>query len=140
MRKFFKLLLVIIWLVIIFLFSNQSGVDSSNLTKGFLEKFLWFINNDTVFFIIRKLAHFFEYFILGILIYNFLLEYKIKKIVLISILLCAAFASFDELHQLFIAGRSSKIWDVLIDTSGSCFGTLLINLWKNKKDSIVKKQ
>lgn len=139
MKKILKLLLVIIWLVIIFLFSNQSGSDSSNLTKGFLERFLWFINNDTVFFIIRKLAHFFEYFILGILIYNYLAEYKINKIVLISILLCIVFAAFDEFHQLFIAGRSSKIWDVLVDTSGSISGILLINIYFKKK-TLLKNQ
>lgn len=139
MKKIFKLLLIIIWLGIIFLFSNQSGTDSSNLTKGFLERFLWFINNDTVFFIIRKLAHLFEYFILGILIYNLLIEYKISKIILISVLFCIIFASLDEFHQLFIPGRSSKVLDVFIDTIGSYCGILLINLW-NKKKSIAQKQ
>lgn len=33
-------------------------------------------------------------------------------------------AAFDEIHQLFIPGRCGNFWDVLLDTTGGCFGFL----------------
>lgn len=139
MKKFYKLLLIIIWLGIIFFFSNQNGDSSASLTNGFIEKFLWFVDNDLVFMLIRKLAHFCEYFILGILVYNFLREFTLDKMVLVAILLCFIFASTDEFHQLFVGGRNSQIFDVILDSLGSCCGILCINLWY-KKNSVAKRQ
>lgn len=126
-KIFYKSLLVIIWLSVIFLFSNQSGEASTNLTNSFLERVLWFIDNDVTFIIIRKLAHFGEYFILGILIYNLLREFTYKNIVLYSFIICIIFACFDELHQLFIGGRDGKILDVFIDSIGIIIGILIVN-------------
>lgn len=130
MKKFkiiYKLLLVIIWLSVIFLFSNQSGEASTNLTNSFLERVLWFIDNDMTFIIIRKLAHVSEYFILGILIYNLLKEFTYRNIILYSFILCVIFACFDELHQSFVGGRDGKILDVIIDSVGIIIGILIIN-------------
>lgn len=126
-RIIYKVLLVIIWLIVIFLFSNQSGQKSTEITNEFLERILWFIDNDITFIIIRKLAHFTEYLILGLLIYNLIREFTIKDLIIYSILICILFACLDEMHQLFIDGRSAKIFDVLIDSTGSICGILSIN-------------
>ena len=126
-RIIYKVLLVIIWLIVIFLFSNQSGQKSTEITNEFLERILWFIDNDITFIIIRKLAHFTEYLILGFLIYNLISEFTIKDLIIYSILICILFACLDEMHQLFIDGRSAKIFDVLIDSAGSICGIIIIN-------------
>ena len=39
MKKIIKLLFIIIWLLVIFLFSNQDGSTSTSLTNGILEKY-----------------------------------------------------------------------------------------------------
>ena len=78
-KRIIKIILVILWMLIIFLFSNQDASKSSNLSDSFIykivsifrskdisdEKMELIISNNT--FIVRKAAHFFVYFVLGIL-------------------------------------------------------------------------
>lgn len=44
--------------------------------------------------------------------------------------ICTAviYAATDEIHQLFVSGRSGRITDVLIDGCGAVAGTLIILL------------
>lgn len=133
MKKIVKLLLIIIWLLVIFLFSNQDGSTSTSLTNGILEKYLFFVDSDIFFMIIRKMAHITEYFILGILVLNFINEFKVDKKIIISILICFILASFDEFHQLFIPDRTGCLLDVFIDMIGASLGILILSLIKNHK-------
>lgn len=133
MKKIVKLLLIIIWLLVIFLFSNQDGSTSTSLTNGILEKYLFFLDSDIFFMIIRKMAHITEYFILGILVLNFINEFKIDKKIVISILMCFILASFDEFHQLFIPDRTGCLLDVFIDMIGASLGISILSLIKNHK-------
>lgn len=131
MKKIVKTTLFVLWMLLIFGFSNQNGVQSSGLSSRlltYIANFLQvkdidsFIN--TYSFLIRKTAHFSEYFILFILAYECFKEYGIGNLLLISIIFCVGFACLDEFHQLFISGRSGQIKDVLIDSSGSLFSSL----------------
>lgn len=143
-KKIIKTLLLIAWLILIFYFSAQNGTISSN-TSGRLLKiianFLKVSDVDnfvsTFSFLIRKTAHFSEYFILFIISYNCFKEYSnFKKIALISFIFCVLCASFDEFHQLFVDGRSGQVKDVLIDSSGAFCAFLiwhLIKRWKKNK-------
>lgn len=142
--KKFNIILLILWLVTIFIFSQDNGDVSSSKSDGIANVTINIIsditgkklNMDTCTFIIRKVAHFIEYMILGILIINVFKDYKNidNKMLIICILLCFIYACSDELHQLFIAERSARFTDVLIDTSGSSFGIFIYNLfYKNKK-------
>lgn len=133
MKKIVKLLLIIIWLFVIFLFSNQDGSTSTSLTNGILGKYLFFVDSDIFFMIIRKMAHITEYFILGILVLNFINEFKVDKKIIISILICFILASFDEFHQLFIPDRTGRLLDVFIDMIGASLGILILSLIKNHK-------
>ena len=133
MKKIVKLLLIVIWLLVIFLFSNQDGSTSTSLTNGILEKYLFFVDSDIFFMIIRKMAHITEYFILGILVLNFINEFKIDKKIVVSILICFILASFDEFHQLFIHDRTGCLLDVFIDMIGASLGILILSLIKNHK-------
>lgn len=76
---------------------------------------------------IRKIAHFTEYAVMGVLIYSlFLCWEKIKKRWMgFSLLWVALSAAADEFHQYFIPGRYSSILDVLLDSCGGAFGILL---------------
>lgn len=132
MKKVIKLLLIILWLLVIFIFSNQDGTTSTALTNGVLEKYLFFIDSDVLFIIIRKIAHITEYLILGILVFSFVNEFKIDRKIIISLLICLIFSSLDEFHQLFIPGRTGKILDVFIDMIGVLLGIgVLLLIHKN---------
>ncbi len=67
---------------------------------------------------VRKLAHFTEYFILGLLITLTFKSYGIQNIYLM-ILFCFLYAVSDEVHQLFVVGRYCSFFDVIVDTFGS---------------------
>ena len=134
MKKLIKITLVILWMTLIFLFSNQKADDSSKLSDGlivkvaniFVDKNLSTKDKEIILerytTIVRKTAHFTIYLILGILVISLLLEYNIKHIILVSLITCLIYSISDEVHQLFIEGRSGEVRDVLIDTTGSLVG------------------
>ena len=137
MKKIIKTILWFAWLVLIFCLSNENGMQSSSLSNGLLLHIAnffkvsdidWFV--DTFGLIIRKGAHFSEYFILYILTIECFREYKVNHLVLISFLFCVIYASFDEFHQLFIDGRCGQFKDVLIDSIGSFCSLLIWHLIK----------
>lgn len=123
MNKKFNLFLIVVWMIFIFIMSSFNADISSN-QSGFIVNIIsniFNINNiDLLTLIIRKLAHFTEYFILGLLLYNY------NKNILKAIIICFIYAISDEVHQLFIIGRSFQIKDILIDTLGSICGVYFI--------------
>ena len=138
LKKVINIILLIIWMIIIFMLSNDKGVASSSKSDGiasFISNIISFIDTDTLIFIIRKLAHITEYFILGILLLNVLKDYNDidTKLIIITILFCFSYAISDEVHQLFIQNRSGKFTDVLIDTLGSSIGVIIYYLYLKKK-------
>lgn len=135
MKKLIKLLLLISWIIVIFMLSNLNGKAStgqSNILVNIAYK-ITHIDKDILIPIIRKTAHITEYFILFILVYTNIKEYKIKDIYKVSILLSVIYALFDEYHQLFINERSGKVTDVLIDSIGIILGYILIKYVTNIK-------
>ena len=73
-------------------------------------------------FIARKTAHFSLYAILGLLSFLTVISYRNLKFGLrtaLSAAICLLYAVSDEVHQLFVPGRSGEIRDVCIDFCGS---------------------
>ena len=133
MKKYISLILLILWMIFIFLMSHTSSIDSSNqsgVIVNFINNILQISNVELLETIIRKLAHLFEYFILGILMISYLKNYDIKNYILISIALCLIYSCTDEIHQVFIPGRNGNIKDVLIDTLGSFIGIIIYKYCK----------
>ena len=133
MKNKISLLLVILWMVFIFVMSSFDATSSSNQSNFIVDIITSIINiKDTglLSLIIRKLAHFTEYFILGILVINLITRYD-KKII-IAILLCIIYATSDEIHQIFVPGRSCQITDIMIDSLGSIIGIYLYKLITKK--------
>ena len=93
----------------------------------------WFgIHRNNFSQFIRKIAHFMMFSILGMLsCCTGLCEFgktKLKpllKCTAIASSICILYAIFDEIHQLFIEGRSAEFRDVLIDFGGSFSGILM---------------
>lgn len=94
--------------------------------------------------LVRKIAHFSIYMILATFTYMFIEELNIKsksekerlrKNIIYTCIFCIIYAIFDEIHQIYVPGRTGKLIDVIIDTLGSCMGiTLLLvnNIVKRK--------
>lgn len=79
-------------------------------------------------FLARKSAHFSIYMILGVLSFLAVISYEKLLFVLrlaISCTVCLLYAASDEIHQLFVPGRSGEVRDVMIDFSGAALGILL---------------
>ena len=73
-----------------------------------------------------KLAHCGVYFVLGILLGRALAKgyFPNNNILLKIIIFSTPFAALDEIHQLFIPGRSGDIYDFMADSIG-ILGALL---------------
>lgn len=110
----------------IFMFSSYNGNISSVQSDGIVAMLARIIHYtgdiDILRVIVRKMAHFTEYLILGILVINACKYNSVKDMIKLSILICILYACTDEIHQLFIQGRGGRIFDVLIDTLGSLTG------------------
>lgn len=139
MKKFIKMLLLIAWLIVIYYFSSQDGNASSNLSNGLLRQIGIILNvSDIQKFlndfgiIIRKLAHFTEYFILGVLMYINIKDYQKSRSIIFSLALCTLYALTDEIHQLFVSERAFAFTDIFIDSFGAIVGIFLIHLIFNK--------
>ena len=79
-------------------------------------------------FLARKSAHFSIYMILGVLSFLTFISYE-KLLFALRLTLsggiCLLYAASDEIHQLFIPGRSGEVRDVMIDFSGAALGIAL---------------
>lgn len=124
-RKVLDIALLVIWMLLIVVMSSQPAAISDQQSRGVIEIIQSMgINISDIFgsntnFIIRKCAHFFEYFILGLLGYNVLRHYfKQRNTIVLSIVFVILFATSDEIHQLFVVGREGHIRDVIIDSLG----------------------
>lgn len=100
----------------------QSGAQSSAVYLA-LWQFFPFLTHSLV----RKLAHFCEYALLGAHLY-FLPSLFAKVRWQLAFLFGLPIALFDEGLQFFVSGRSAAIQDVLLDCAGYLFGLLFLAL------------
>jgi VanZ family protein len=132
-KKLLKWIPVVLWCMLIFFFSQQNGDESGN-TSELVAKLFMFIGIDVnsilggmATFIIRKGAHFTEYFILYLLTFNALGNARRFKSQLTGALMFTVFyAATDEIHQYFIPGRACALKDVLIDSSGGALAGVIM--------------
>lgn len=119
------------------MFSAQNGDESSELSQGFLRTFILRFTPDNISedivnmmeYIIRKCAHMTEYAVFGILVFYQIKLYRLfekewNRIVM-AVICVMIYASTDEIHQLFVGGRSGRFTDVLIDTAGGFIGIMV---------------
>lgn len=129
-----NIIFVIIWMIVVFKFSSQVGDDSSSVSGNTIRRIITFFTPDIEITkleliveslqpFIRKLAHFTLYTIGGFFIYN--LNIKKSNNIVISLILGVLYAISDEIHQLFVPGRSGSIMDVGIDSMGILTGILV---------------
>ena len=133
-------LLVLIFSMI-FNFSSQDGEASSGLSTKITIAVTQNVKRiqmleesekqqvlEKIEFIIRKLAHFSIYTLVGVLMMSLMNTYNIKGTnrIYISLIVGFIYACSDEFHQFFVPERSAMPTDVLIDTLGVSFGIALV--------------
>lgn len=141
MKKGIFTILVVCWCGLIFWFSAQPAMKSAKMSHSIgrivgevlvpdfktlspeeQEKI-----EEKIDYPIRKTAHAMEYAVLGGLLVLTYGSYGIigKKGMAYGILTGVAYAMSDEIHQLFVVGRSCQVTDVLIDSAGVIFGSII---------------
>lgn len=135
-KKLVSWLLVILWMALIFHLSHQPVEVSRELSKGVTEKIVEVVekiepnkefNLSRANHLLRKSAHFFSYFFLGIFLASALRKSGLSgyKLIGIAVLISVLYAISDEVHQLFVPGRGGQFKDVIIDSSGAIVGIVV---------------
>ena len=111
---------VILWMAFIFVVSSQPKASMPHHPNGLFD---WGI---------KKSAHMIEYGILAMLVWRAIsgcagATIRRSQIWLIP-LFCIAYAATDEYHQSFVPGRSSSVWDILIDGLGVLLTLVIVSL------------
>ena len=142
MKKFLTGALVLGWMAVIFAFSAQDAVESSQTSQSVSYRIAELKNRlmgqektedqllkqaERMQLVIRKGAHMSEYGLLAVLLIFHLECYDLngRKKFLLALGLAVCYAASDEFHQLFVPGRAGRFVDVCIDSSGSLAGLLL---------------
>lgn len=140
-RRYFLAAAAILWMAIIFAFSQQkaeqsgqvSGTITYRMAEGINEAFSLEWEEDTLLWYaqawqhpVRKTAHMAEYAVLGCLLLANAVQYDFfrKRAYFWAWLGATVYAVTDEAHQLFIEGRSCELKDVCIDSTGAAIGAL----------------
>lgn len=118
--------LVAICMGIIFYFSSRTATESTEQSDGVLNIiFRIFGENGVTAFIVRKCAHFLEFAGLSFL-FSIAFYQQTKAVRFLLPVCCTSlYAVTDEIHQLFVEGRTCKLLDWAVDTAGALFGFLL---------------
>ncbi len=133
---------------VIYYFSSENGEESTKTSNGVIDTVLRiFIRDydemptaskaeyhDKLSYIVRKGAHFTEYFTLALflsLAIFFIVKNRSGKkgaAFLIPLCISVVYAIIDEGHQTFVSGRAGQVTDVLIDSAGALLSVLIIYL------------
>lgn len=141
-KKIFPIIMLIIWMIVIISFSSDTAIKSTGKSKvveeyvgpviqklsvGVTKKT---VPNDKMQFVIRKMAHIFNYGVLSMFAY--IAFYNMTplrlKASLFAIIYSSVFACIDEFYQTFISGRSGSIKDVMIDSIGIYLAVIGLNI------------
>lgn len=133
-------IITLLWVAVIFSFSLQPADTSSQLSLGvghwliellpeaFADKLLSMPQEQLEFLhtLLRKVGHFAEYLILGVLSMFTVLQTELRHKKWVALGFCVLVASVDETIQLFVSGRSGQVSDVVLDLVGALCGILIL--------------
>lgn len=128
------ILLCVLWTAMIFGFSLQNGTASSNESHAVTGILCWLggrlgAENALSVGVVRKLAHFFEYFVLGGLSYVTFRSVDARRCAMLGFGYSLAVALCDEfVCQGVSEGRAPLFGDVVIDATGAILGVFAVFL------------
>lgn len=107
--------MLVLWCSLIFLLSSQSQLPGPE------DKFADFL--------LKKIAHITVYAIMYLLAFRaFELKDQHKRYV-VAFIFCVLYAISDELHQMFVPGRTPALRDIAFDVVGMTLMFLKIRGW-----------
>jgi VanZ family protein len=129
-KKSYIAVFVTLAAAIVILHNSMYPIAQSDLQSGFvlhaLNRFFSGKGHDLVLtqYIVRKLAHFTEYFFFGLLLTITLRTFHkmLQGVFFLELFLFLAVPMVDETIQIFYQGRTSNVVDVWIDFSGCIAG------------------
>ena len=151
-KRIIFLLMLAITFYIIFNFSSQEGQESSSVSIKVTEIVVEIISKvknmdialklhyiEKLHPIIRKLAHFSMYTVVGFCTMGFMCTFDMRNILklIISFSIGIIYAVADEAHQYFIPDRNASIIDVCIDSVGVLTGIFILIILIIFVESIV---
>ena len=140
--KIIGITLILIWMMTVFIFSNEKATESKVTSRKVTIAIVQAISGKdisdnekllvSVDKIVRKLAHYTLYTVGGVLIISFAytMDKTQKEKILYSLAFGICFVITDEVHQLFVPGRTGRLLDVGIDTLGIITGILIFLIIK----------
>ena len=133
--RYILMICIIVLCCKIFALSSHDGGVSAGTSRQFTEILLKTLglecNDRTIEIInpvIRKVAHFSVYMLLGFLTMCTCETFKWQRVYKFdfSTMFAFVFACSDELHQRLVPGRSGEFADVCLDTVGAMLGVLIV--------------
>jgi VanZ family protein len=127
----------IFWAGVIFFMSTDTF--SADHTGAILQRVFSLVlpslSEDTfnlIHHLIRKSAHFTEYFVFCLLLYRGLRGgrngWRWSR-GLAALFIAAVYSALDEIHQAFVASRTASPYDSLLDTTGASVAIIFLFLW-----------
>ena len=128
--------LVLLVLAVVFIWGNSlkpghESLEDSGAVTGFVQRIFDALGIDAEAseLIIRKVAHFTEYFLLGSLAYLTAWQYGIRAGQYVCAGGCVLVAVTDETIQRFVPGRDGNPVDVMIDALGALCAIVAVCLF-----------
>ncbi len=124
-----------LWAIFIFSNSIKPGDLSEDMSSPIVKTICgWFsdlgmqLNLDVTTLVVRKTAHFTEFFILGLLISICFssLQKRMSQYTGTILFLCLFSGVVDEFIQSFVVGRSADVRDVVIDFAGGLLAFIIV--------------
>ena len=118
-------------LIMIFIFVQSAfPADLSSRESGFivsLVRLFWKADPEVITHVVRKCAHFIEYLALG---WSLMAPARDRfettsKVLIYSWIFGSLYAVTDEIHQIFVDGRSCQFSDFAVDSAGVLTGLLI---------------
>lgn len=133
----------LLWAAVIF--SLSTDMFSSEHTASILEPILrWLIPSLTaeefaeIHYLIRKSAHFAEYFVFCLLVYRGVRGANKGwrwAWALTALFVAAGYSALDEIHQAFMVSRTASPYDSLLDSAGAFVAVLALWIWFRLRES-----
>lgn len=136
-------------MTVIFWFSSRDAQSSTEQSDFFITVFLNDLFDGEIplwlSVVVRKIAHFTVYAVLGFCLY-YSFEGAVKdgfRTLVYPWGISVAYAFSDELHQMFVPGRAGRLFDLAVDSLGALFGIgsaalllMLIRIIKRKRSCL----
>lgn len=131
--RMFFLIGFIISFIVIFYLTTQTPNDTIALTNKAIEILPRFLIEPTdstgkVLISARRMAHMYEFLLLGTFISAYIITFDFKGKNLVSLLVCASCSIFDQTHKLFVPGREFDYRDLVLDFFGYFLSIIIVNI------------